>query len=362
MKKKFSYIAFMGKNVSFGVLKKLQQTTESIKNEGYEVKLLILENNFYGLLKSIKYLVKSKDELVLIRFYDLFMLFLFPFLLWRRFFIGINILDIPTPRYVFLKELKFDGKSFVHIFFRRFLNYFQGFFVTLPFNRVVQYASESLWFSFFEKNKTIKMGNGIYFNADKSTVFDENEMPSDNELRLVAVATIAYWHGYDRLIRAIKLFKENNPEKKIKLKIIGSGKELDALKELTESLELDDIISLPGPLFNDDLSKVFYHSDVGVSSLGLSRKGLVEAADLKTREYMAHGLCVLGSGEDPDFAPNCELRFLVPNDESIDPIYNMLLDLHFRKCQKSLPSKKNVLKFAINNLSLSSKVKKILSI
>ena len=97
--------------------------------------------------------------------------------------------------------------------------------------------------------------------------------------------------------------------------------------------------------------------DIGVSSLGLYRKGLSEASDLKTREYLARGLCTIGVGKDPDFDENSKYRFVVSNSDSIDDIVNLLIELK----NINLPNRQEVRNYAIENLTFEKKLLKVLS-
>jgi hypothetical protein len=73
---------------------------------------------------------------------------------------------------------------------------------------------------------------------------------------------------------------------------------------------------------------------------------------------MARGLCVIGAGKDPDFTEQSYFRFLVPNDESIEPIAELLIDLK----NKKLPTPQDVRKFAEANLSYDAKICSIIGI
>ena len=234
---------------------------------------------------------------------------------------------------------------------RKIWNYLSSTWIFFPVNRVVQYADEDLWFSLGIKNKTIKIGNGINID-NKLPIAKEN---SDKKtLNLIAVAQLADWHGYDRLIKAIsKLDKDF----KIRLKIVGDGYILSYLKNLTIELNLEDKITFTGSLFDRDLDNAFDEMDIGVSSLGLYRKGLSEASDLKTREYLARGLCTIGVGKDPDFDENSKYRFVVSNSDSIDDIVNLLIELK----NINLPNRQEVRNYAIENLTFEKKLLKVLS-
>lgn len=127
--------------------------------------------------------------------------------------------------------------------------------------------------------------------------------------------------------------------------------------KLVESFNLQSIVVFTGMLKGESLNSAFDEQHVGVSSLGLYRKQLMEASDLKTREYMARGLSVIVAGNDPDFTGHTSFRLIVPNDDSIEPIVELL----FWLTENELPEPTRVRKFAEENLSLKVKAERMLN-
>ena len=78
-------------------------------------------------------------------------------------------------------------------------------------DRIVTYSNDDYVFNI----KTIKTKNGIIFE-DYETVKESPEK-NKNAINLIAVAGFSFWHGYDRLLRGIgdyyndeeKIEKEN---------------------------------------------------------------------------------------------------------------------------------------------------------
>lgn len=352
-KKQLKYYAFLGVFNSSGILQKIENTVEAASNIGYVAEKKFYVNRPAGLFEFIKDITCGKEDVVILRLYDLFMPFIFPFLLFRRLKGTRLIIDVPTPRVTQMHEFHFDNKSNQHVVIRKLLNYLSCTWVLIPFHRIIQYAEESPWFSFGVKNKTVKMGNGIKIN-DQLVLADRT--PVSERVNLIAVATLSAWHGYDRLIKAVARLKEKIPDYPIHIKIVGEGQAFSELKELITIYKLKSSITLTGALHGKELTKAFEGMQFGVSSLGLFRKGLEEASDLKTREYMARGLCVIGVGRDPDFTEDSPYRFLVSNDESIESIVELLLSLKDRE----LPSSQDVRSYAEKYLTYDAKIKKII--
>ena len=74
-----------------------------------------------------------------------------------------------------------------------------------------------------------------------------------------------------------------------------------------------------GYLTHADLGQLYRQMDVGIGSLALHRKHLKEACPLKVREYLAHGLPVIGAYNDPDCVGSSFFLEL-PNRENFDDV------------------------------------------
>lgn len=350
---KFCYYAFIPVKVKpLGIVKKIEHTVEAANQIGYEARYSFFSNRLSGLIGFVKELMCSDANIIMIRFYDLFFPLLFPFFLYKRLR-GVKIIvDIPTPRSAFIKEIDGDPRRFF-VFSRKLYNYLSFTWILWPFNRVVQYATESLWFEFGVKHKTLKQGNGFTIDKDLPLV---NTTKTDNQLNLIAVAQLADWHGYDRLIKAIAIASKQDSTYQLNLTLVGDGPILNDLKSLARELDIEDKINFTGWQTGCELSELFEKSHVGVASLGLYRIGLLEASVLKVREYMARGLCVIGAGQDPDFEEDSPYRFLVENNDSVDGLVELLLSLK----NTELPNSLDIRNFAENNLSFRVKIKNIL--
>ena len=152
------------------------------------------------------------------------------------------------------------------------------------------------------------------------------------------------------MLRALASMEGGKNE--FEVKIIGDGDALADLVQLAGSLELSNVDFL-GRKVGAELSQILKQCNVGISSLGLYRKGLMESSDLKTREYIAAGLPVIGVGTDPDFTFQCDYRFIVENSNEIDSLISCLEALP-DKLEKLVPEE--VAQFAVTNLSMSVKV------
>lgn len=351
--KKFEYFALVNRLDSPGVAKKVDNTVIAAKSLGLNASSHCFPTNLDGVKGFFKSLVCSKSDFIMIRFSDLVSPFVFFIMIYLRLRGVKIIIDIPTPRVVFLKEFDAAIEKSFYRFIRKSMLYMSGAWALYPAHRIIQYADDNKWFELGIKHKTIKIGNGILI-AD-NTPLVQSVWPAD-ELRLIGVAQLANWHGYDRLIRALFEANKKDLPYKITFTIVGDGAERPVLEALVRELGLQEQVLFTGMLIGDQLDAIFSDKHIGVSSLGLYRKKLSEASDLKTREYIARGLPVMGVGSDPDFQKGTPYRFLFTNDDNIEGIVQFLIN-----CQQESFVEPHILRqFAATKLSLKSKVKLIL--
>lgn len=346
--KKMTYYSF--ENALYpGVLKKINNTVQAAKNIGIEA-----EHKFYDRtdkIESIKDFMADSSDLIFIRFSSFIYVFLLPFILYKRIKGVAVVVDVPTPRAAALLEMR--GANAKHLWIKLLWNYIFCSWIFFPVSKIIQYSEESKFFSMGVRHKTMKMGNGILID-DSIKILPQKRKPS--ELKLIGVASLAFWHGYDRLIKAIDLFRVTYPGHVVSFKIVGDGSIKNDLECLVDKLNLHAEVVFTGALYGEDLESAYAGANVGVASLGLFRIGLDEASVLKSREYMAKGLCVLGAADDPDFDNESVYRYVVPNDESIEPIVDVL----WKMINSELAPPEAVRRFAEKNLAYEGKLSAIL--
>lgn len=135
----------------------------------------------------------------------------------------------------------------------------------------------------------------------------------------VSCGSLAYGKGHDVLIRAFK--NVHDTYHNCDLKIIGGGRELKQLRELSHSLSLQDCVSFCGVLQRDKISALFNDSDVFV----LASRG--ETFGVVFIEAMATGLPVIGTicGGPEDFITQ-ENGILVPRDD-VESLSNAMVSM-----------------------------------
>ncbi|CAM3836217.1 MULTISPECIES: glycosyltransferase [Pseudoalteromonas] len=354
MKHQFEYIAFVDAEKTPGVAKKIDSTVASAQKLGLNAKSTLLAPTMSGAWGFIKALLSTNTEVLFVRFSSLLFPFLFfPFLLARLRGTKI-VVDVPTPRKSVLVELKTSEPRTLVRMFKQSISLLSASWVLMPANLIVQYAQESAWYLFGVKHKTLKIGNGINIPEDLPVAL--SSWQADDTLNLIAVAQLADWHGYDRLLKAIAELANKPDAPKVSLTIVGEGEAFEPLQKLAKSLKIDSQVEFTGFLSGARLDAQFNNAHIGIASLGLYRIGLDEASVLKAREYVARGLSVIGAANDPDFPADSDIRLMVSNSDSTNDITTLICELP----TKTLMSPSELRKYAEENLSMESKLKRIL--
>lgn len=220
---------------------------------------------------------------------------------------GVKIaLEIPTYPY----DQEYKGLSFAYqrvLLMDKCLRKRMAQYV----EKIVTFSNDPIIFG----RPTIRIANGIDFSAihlKKPVQTDENE------IHLIAVATIHPWHGFDRAIRGLASYYEATyHEKEVFLHIVGQGvpEVMDNYHQLTTKNNLDKYVIFHGPLFGEALDEVFNYCQLGIGSLARHRSGITHLRSLKNREYAARGIAFVYSEIDDDFE-KMPYIMKVPADES----------------------------------------------
>lgn len=203
---------------------------------------------------------------------------------------------------------------------------------------------------------TIQISNGIDFRQIplKTSIND-----TADEIHLIGVAEIHYWHGFDRLVRGLDIYYRNEPKYKVYFHIVGDffgRKEKDAILPLLEANEiLRQYIILHGAKYGKELDDLFEQSDMAIGSLARHRSGITKIKTLKNREYAARGLSFTYSENDSDFD---ERPYIMKVPANEDPI-NVEEIIRFYKQQKYTPQE---IRNSISSLSWKEQMSKVLTI
>ena len=203
---------------------------------------------------------------------------------------GIKIyLEIPTYPYdgeADLSSFKRAYGIYRERFFRRFLHKYVY--------RIVTYSLDKVIF----KAPTIQLSN-----APARALPVTKSVRDSSSFRMIAVANLAFWHGYDRLIRGLANYYENNPDYKVYLTLVGKGNAViyNELENLVKEKALSKYVHFVGQKANKELDEYFNNADLAIGCLGCHRKKIYEVKSLKNVEYAMRGLPFIYSESNSDF-------------------------------------------------------------
>lgn len=135
----------------------------------------------------------------------------------------------------------------------------------------------------------------------------------------IGVGLLAYWNGYDRLIKAIAKYNHSKVKKyDLIFHIVGDGNYYNSLKRLVDKLSLHDSVFLHGFLSGFQLDELYNESDVGIGTLAPYRKYQDHImSTLKTKEYAAKGIPFIKADKDIVFDKyHLDFIFNVPDDNT----------------------------------------------
>lgn len=216
-------------------------------------------------------------------------------------------------------------------------------------NGIVTFSNESKIFG----KQTIRISNGIDFEAIPMKKQVNN---TSQEMHLLGVAEVHYWHGFDRLIHGLAEYYKTNPEYKIYFHIVGpliGKREREEILPVIHENHLEDYVLLYGPLHGKKLDELFEKADLAIGSLGRHRSGIKYIKTLKNREYAARGLAFIYSETDEDFDKMPYVWKVLPDESPID--INKLIDF-----QHQLTMSPQEIRETVRPLSWTSQMQKVI--
>jgi glycosyltransferase involved in cell wall biosynthesis len=215
-----------------------------------------------------------------------------------------NIIEIPVYPY--------RGEKIKSL--KSFIGYYQDFILNKLFLRksielIINYNGYKSIFN----TPSISICNGIEMDSLKLTM----KKPEEKTINLGTVSSMAYWHGYDRIIEGLKDYYLNKNNKyQIKLHLIGVGPEVEKYKELCEKYKLNDKVFFYGYAGGKELDLLFNKIDIGIIALGIFRKGLENVSSIKTAEFCARGIPFVYGGSEEGLNGKEEFALKVSNDNT----------------------------------------------
>jgi glycosyltransferase involved in cell wall biosynthesis len=211
------------------------------------------------------------------------------------------IVEIPT--YPYINEFKGLLKWDIELKEKRWTKYLKKYV-----DRIVTYSDDATIFDV----PCINISNAYDFHENESFKSESRE-----GIHFLAVAALAFYHGYDRVIEGLRIYyQQQKIPTKVKFTIVGDGPVLGKYQKLIEKYQLTNYIQLVGRKNFHELQPFYDVADIGIDSLGRHRSGVHYNSSLKGKEYLAKGLpSISGVKTDLD-----ELAFpyylRVPADDS----------------------------------------------
>jgi colanic acid/amylovoran biosynthesis glycosyltransferase len=133
----------------------------------------------------------------------------------------------------------------------------------------------------------------------------------DDTFKVITVGRLHSCKGHDVLIKSVKLLLDNN--RKVSLKIVGSGPEEEALKSLVQELGLTDFVTFTGSLSEDQIMDLMHQSDAFALASHAEPLGVVYM------EAMAMGVPTIGTnaGGVPEIISHQQDGLLVPPGDEV---------------------------------------------
>jgi glycosyltransferase involved in cell wall biosynthesis len=185
-------------------------------------------------------------------------------------------------------------------------------------NAVVTFSDVSNIFG----QRTINISNGVDFES--IPLHDSQQLKFvGNQLHLIGVAEVHFWHGYDRLIAGIGEYYKKDNHCDVYFHIVGGVHpaymkdmpQAPGFQKLIDKYGISDSIIFHGTMFGQQLDNLFNQCQFAIGSLARHRSGITNIKTLKNREYATRGIPFIYSEHDSDF-DNQPYIIKAPADES----------------------------------------------
>ena len=252
---------------------------------------------------------------------------------------GKVFLEIPTyPNWKEALNFKDFPYLIKNIIFVQFLHFYVDYVVTYSQHDTIY------------KIPTIKISNGI----DIKPIRLKNDSRFSDTLKIIAVANVEFWHGYDRLVEGMFQYYSKG-KVKVQFHIVGDGKAIPQIKTLVRKRSLENSVFFHGIKTGNELDILFDECHLAIGSLACHRKDIFFDSSLKTREYCARGIPFVNSSKIDDIPVGFPYLYYVPQDETpidIPDIINFITSIYEQKENMIFEMRK----FAENELNWKKKM------
>ncbi len=166
--------------------------------------------------------------------------------------------------------------------------------------------------------RVIGIANGYQFTIpEKATKLKKPDEP----IHMLMVASLRANHGTDRIIQGLIQYYTSGNKRNIIFDIVGDGDIVPSLKEMVYShKEIKDKVIFHGFMSGKLLENMYSMADIGISALAFHRLGVTYCSPLKSKEYFAKGLPVVGTTAEHDILKSDCNRYYFAASENDIPI------------------------------------------
>ena len=186
-------------------------------------------------------------------------------------------------------------------------------------HRLKKYVTTIVTFSDIKKLWGVPV-TGIANGYDFKELEEEKTLKAKEEdLHLLMVASVRSNHGADRVIKGLSTYMKKAPKRNVVFHIVGDGDAIPELKELVKTLgNVEKQVVFHGFMAGQALEDIYQIGDIGVSAIGFHRLGVYYASPLKSKEYFAKGLPVVGTTVEHDVlkSKSSEYYLAFPEDDT----------------------------------------------
>lgn len=186
-------------------------------------------------------------------------------------------------------------------------------------HRLKKYVTTIVTFSDIKKLWGVPVtgiANGYDF---KELEAEKNLKTKEEDLHLLMVASVRSNHGADRVVKGLSTYMKKDPKRNVFFHIVGDGDAIPELKELVKTLgNVEKQVVFHGFMAGQALEDIYKVGDIGVSAIGFHRLGVYYASPLKSKEYFAKGLPVVGTTVEHDVlkSKSSEYYLAFPEDDT----------------------------------------------
>lgn len=231
--------------------------------------------------------------------------------------------------YYFLKALKTvkkEGKARIlfefptYPYYREFLGFDKLYLMKdrLWRRRVFQYVDRVFLYGTPDQELECDytpLKNAIHLSDIPGKCHAENEL---EEIQMISVSTMRFWHGYDRLIEGLKKYYESDPGIQVKVHMVGFGPEEKRYREMVENYHLTQYVVFYGKKTGKELDDIYNLADVGLEGFGFHRKGLMSSTSLKSLEYGAKGIPFVTSTPNDNYDATDFICMMEADESAVD--------------------------------------------